>query len=428
MAKSADDWAEEAVSTARDEAMEQDQEEPIRVHLTDFEIKQSPTSKFPILFKTVEDETLESFVENTLKWMEEEQRPMHISADILLAFFMQNQDEELMDAVRTLTEAAIAGGRHRITFSTARYPPDFERHWSAISDVNNALRTFTQKVGEQSLSIHKAFLTPQDGVLVCFAACYEEYYKKSSLGKTPSELAVQIVLGWVESHHRHAYQHPRRPKERVLAPLPLPLPIAMTKEWASDEYMVRLLKSRGLFRGRRTRSTSRRAPPRRQSHRTISRERADSLVSGARPNGGRSPNSNGCLERLLHQVQRGGRARDPYVRERECSRVTTRISGLYREKCQEVVNLRVEVETLKLQLEIQKDRQEGEQELEINRLRLEVKKLRETEKWQDAAYDKLARVRDALHCDNKALEEEMENLRLSKKERRQKKKEKKSRK
>ena len=90
--------------------MEQDQEEPIRVHLTDFEIKQSPTSKFPILFKTVEDETLESFVENTLKWMEEEQRPMYISADILLAFFMQNQDEELMDAVRTLTEAAIAGG------------------------------------------------------------------------------------------------------------------------------------------------------------------------------------------------------------------------------------------------------------------------------------------------------------------------------
>ncbi len=428
MEKTADVWADEAVAAARNEAMDEDaQDAPLRIHICDFEIKQSPHTKFPILFKTIGDETLETFTEKTLKWMEDEQRPMYISADILPAFFMESHNDELMEAVRTLTEAAISGGKHRITFSTARYPPDYERHWSAISDLNNELRKYTQDVGEQSLSIHKAFLCPQDGVLVCFAAMYEEFFKKSSLGKTPSELAGEIVGGWVESHHQHAYKHDRRPRSRVLAPLPLPLPISMTREWANDEYMVRLLKSRGLFRGRRTRSTSRRAPPRRASHRTISRDRADSLVSGARPNGGRSPMSNGCLERLLHQVQRSGRTRDQYTRERECSKVTSRISSLYREKCEEVVSLRVEIETLKLQLELAKDKQEGERELETNQLRLEIKRLREAEKWQDAAYDKLARVKDSLLCDNKALEQEMENLRLSKKERRQKKKEKKNR-
>ncbi len=423
--KSADDWADEALEAARTEAeaMEQD-EEPLRIHLSDFPIEQSPLTNFPIVFKTPEEETWAEFLEATLDWMSQESRPMCISVDVIMRWFMEEQTEDIMAGVKTLTEAAISGGRHRITFSTARFPPDLERHWFSIGELNNQLRAYTQLVGEQSLSLHKAFLTPQEGVLACYAQCYDEYYRKTSLGKTPSELAAQIVLGWVSQHHRFAYQKERRPKKRNLAPLPMPLPVSLTREWAQDEFMVRCLKSRGLYRGRRTRSTSRRAPVRRTSHRSVSRDRADSVVSGAKPRGGRSPQSNGCLERLLCQVTKVGRNRDPYLRERDVSRVSNRIASLYKDKCQEVTGLRVEIETLKLQLDLLREQKQGDSELELNSLKLELKRLKENERWQDASYDRLAKVKDSLFHENKALEEELENLRLSKKERRQKKKDK----
>lgn len=428
MAKTADDWAADAVETARVEVMEQEEEQPLRVHISDFEIVETRATNYPIVYKTVGDVSMSTFTQETLDWMRDEQRPMHISADIVHCFFMEEQNEDLMATIRCLTEAAIEGGKHRISFSTARYNPDGERHWFSLSELNNEIRSYTQLIGEQSLSLHKAFLSPENGVLACFAQCYEEFYRKTSLGKTPSDLGVQIVIGWITQHHQHAYVHQRRPKKRILAPLPMPLPISMTKAWYEDEYMVRLLKSRGLFRGRRTRSTSRHAPPRRTSHRTVSRERSDSQVSGARPNGGRSPMSNGCLERLLHQVTKGGRTRDPYTREREASRVAGRISSLYQDKCAEVVSLRVEVETLKLQMDLMKDKREGDKELELNELRLELRRLKDNEKWQDASYDRLAKVKETLLYENKQLEEQLEDLKISKKERRQKKKEKKQRK
>jgi ABC-type phosphate transport system auxiliary subunit len=138
--------------------------------------------------------------------------------------------------------------------------------------------------------------------------------------------------------------------------------------------------------------------------------------------------SNGCLERLLHKVTRLRGDKNTHVRERETSRVAERISSLYKDKCSEVVNLRVEVETLKLQLDLMKDQREGENELELNSLKLEVKRLREAERWQDASYDRLFKVKETLRFENRDLEEQLENLRLSKKERRQKKKDRKNRK
>ncbi len=430
MSKTADCWAEEALEAARDEAMEQGEKDdgPIRVHISDFELKETRATNFPIIYKTVGEETLEDFVQETVEWMEKEARPMHISADVVHAFFMMEENESLMQAFKTITEAAVATGRHRITFSTARFSPDYERHWWGIAELNNSIRSYTQEVGEQALSLHKAFLHPEDGVLVCAAHCYKEFSMKTSLGKEPSDLAVEIVMGWLQQHHQHAYVHQRRPMKRNLAPLPMPLPVSLTKAWADCEYMVRMMKSRGLFRGRRTRSTSKGGAQRRSSHRTISRDRSDSQVSGARPRGGRSPMSNGCLERLLHKVTRLRGDKNTHVRERETSRVAERISSLYKDKCAEVVNLRVEVETLKLQLDLMKDQREGENELELNSLKLEVKRLREAERWQDASYDRLFKVKETLRFENRDLEEQLENLRLSKKERRQKKKDRKNRK
>ena len=45
----------------------------------------------------------------------------------------------------------------------------------------------------------------------------------------------------------------------------------------------------------------------------------------------------------------------------------------------------------------------------------EIQKLKETSNWQDAYTDKLDRIKGELHHENKFLEEELYNLKLSKK-------------
>ena len=79
-------------------------------------------------------------------------------------------------------------------------------------------------------------------------------------------------------------------------------------------------------------------------------------------------------------------------------------------------------------MDLMKDKREGDKELELNELRLELRRLKDNEKWQDASYDRLAKIKETLRYENQQLEEQLEDLKISKKERRQKKKEKKQRK
>ena len=428
MSQRADSLARDAIETARGEkrkSLEEEAAKPIHLHVADY-LLEPFTTKVDIVFKQTGEETLEQFLEANIDMLESEERPMYVTYDVITNFFMEESEENLVNAVKALTEVAVASGRHRVTFSTGRFCADFERHWASLGDLNNEIRRVTQETGEQSLSLHKCFLTVQDGALATFAAAYAEFHSKKSLGRKPTEMAEQILLDWIQRHHIHAYQHPRRPKQKVLAPLPLPLPVSMTREYANDPFMVSVLKSRGMFHSRRARSTSRKAPLRRSSHRTISRERSESLVSGARPNGARSPNSLGLLERLLQRVSKGsnkGRQQD-FVREREAERVTSRIAGMYQQKCTDLTRLSIDFESLKLEMDLLKESRDTEREAEISNLKLEVRKLREAASWEQSAYDKLFRVKDGLHHENLQLKEELEALRLSKKERRKAKKEK----
>ena len=427
MSSSADNIAQEAIEAARGEkrkSLEIEEAQPIHMHVADYHLEQWIYEP-EILFKQTGEESLDQFVEENISMMETESRPLYITYDIIINFFMEASEEELFKAMKTLMDFAINSGRHRVTFSTGRYCADFERHWASLSDVNNEVRRMTQEAGEQSLSLHKCFLSVQEGALATSAATYAEFQSKKSLGRMPSELAEQTLLNWIQRHHAHAYQQPRRPKRKVLAPLPLPLPVSLTHEYANDQFMVSILKSRGMFRGRRTRSSSRRAPPRRSSHRTVSRERSDSLVSGARtgPNGARSPNSLGILERLLQRVSKGGR--DQFTREREVEKVTGRIAAMYQQKCTDLTRLSIDFESLRLEMDLIKEKAESEKEAEIRSLRLELKRLKEEASWESSAYDKLFKIKDALHCENLQLKEDIENMKLSKRERRKAKKEKK---
>ncbi len=428
MSSSADSIANEAIEAARGEkrkSLEADEAQPIHMHVADYQLEQWTNARPEIVFKQVGEESLDQFVEGNITMMEAESRPMYITYDIITSYFMEEYSEDIVKAMKTLTDFALDSGRHRVTFSTGRYCGDFERHWVSLSELNNEVRRMTQEAGEQSLSLHKCFLTVQDGALVTHAAMYAEFASKKSLGRMPTELAEQTLLDWIQRHHSNAYQQARRPKQKVLAPLPLPLPVSLTHEYANDQFMVSVLKSRGMYRGRRTRCTSRRAPPRRSSHRTLSRDRSDSVVSGARNgvNGARSPNSLGILERLLQRVSKGGK--DQFSREREAEKVTGRIAAMYQQKCAELTRLSIDFESLRLEMDLMKEKVDSEKEAEIRSLKLEVKRLREEASWESSAYEKLFKIKDSLHYENLQLKEEIESMKLSKRERRKAKKEKK---
>ena len=413
---------EEAQMQVEPEKEKESRESPIYMHFSDYTVDETGVSKSPhIVLKEIKNQNFQEFCEGLLSLMERERRPLFITIDVMLAVFLEETQEDLESAIKAVSEAAEMSGRHRVTWSTARYAPDLERHWPDINDLNTFIRNHTARCGLQALSLHKIFLQPAgNGQFVTFSQMYEEYFTKKSLGRTPTEAAATLTKIWLGQHFQSAYKNPPKPSDKQLHPLALPLPLGMSPDYVNDEYLLSILKSRGLYRGRRSRSASKKTQQRKGSHRTLSRERSDSMVSGARrAQGARSPNSIGLLERLLHRVARGRTStRDPHGQERESARISEKISELYHAKCFELTQLNVAHESLKLELELLKEKREVESETEILRLKAENEHLRRLNDYTDKQYDRLARIKQDLYDENKKLYEDMESLRLSKKERR----------
>ncbi len=409
-------------SSSSDEEWDQRQPEkvketgPIHIHYSDFEI--APPAGAKVKYCHLKEKCLQDFAEMLLAKMETEDRPLYITADVLTAYFLDESYADITSVIKAVTEAAIESGRHRITWSTLRYCPDSERYWIELGDLNTWIRNYTAQTGEQHLSFHKIYLKPRNGQLFTFAEMYEEWWRKSALGQAPSDAAVVVNATWCEKHHSSAYGGPRIPREPSKEVLPIPCPLGITPDYTEDEKILSILKSRGLFRGRRTRSEARRSGTRKGSHRTLSRERSDSCVSGARPRGARTPDSISALERLLNRVSRMPRKDDPHGTEREASRVTSKIAELYTGKCQELTRYQLEVESLRLELELVREARDIKMESEVTKLKDENRYLREAQSRADRLADKLVDIKESLRLENDKLYNELQLLKMSKKERR----------
>ena len=420
---SEEEWMDEDTPLTDDEESSQKGEKvketwdtPLHVHLSDFEIKCKSTEG--VIFKVAKENTLTEFTEGVLAAFEETKRPMCITVDVLNRYFLEEESEDIESAVKSISEAAAASGIHRVTFSTVRYSPDLARHWADLHLLNNFIRQYTSQRGEQPLNLHKIYLAPSGGQFVTQGLMYHEFFERSSLGRNPSESAVFVNAHWVDKHHKSAYFNVLKPSGKQVAMLPLPIPLGMTASFTEDEIYLNILKSRGLYRGKRSRSMSRVNNRRKVSHRTRSRERSDSCVSGARPRGERSPHSISVLERLLNRVSKGGSRRDPHGKERETHKLSERVATLYQEKCAQVTQLQVEVETCRLELELLKDKKQVEFDAQILTYKQDNAKLRHQLDQMDNWNYKLGKMKDGIDDQNDKLINELQLLKMSKKERR----------
>ena len=389
---------------------------PIHLHYADFNIEAPAGAR--VKYILLKEKSLQEFGEMLLSTMERELRPMYVTIDVLSAFIYEESYEDITSVIKAVCEAAMESGRHRTTWSTLRFAPDAERYWSDIGDLNGWIRKYTAECGEQPLATHKVYLKPRGKQLFTFAEMYEEWWHKTSLGSRPSDGAAVVNSTWIEKHHASGYESPRMPREPRTDVLAIPCPLGLTDEFIKDDRMLAMLKSRGLYRGRRTRSTSRRPGARRASHRTVSRESADSLVSGARPRGARSPHSISILERLLNRVARMPKKDDPHASERETAKVTSRIAELYTGKCQDLTRAQLEIESLRLEIELVREARDVKMEAEVTKLREENKYLREAQARSDRLADKLTDIKESLRYENEKLFDELNLLKMTKKERR----------
>ncbi len=390
---------------------------PLHLHYADFNIETPAGAR--VKYVLLKEKSLQQFGEALMSAMETEQRAMFITVDVLSAFIYDESFEDITSVIKAVTEAAMESGRHRIVWSTLRHSPDAERYWSDIGDLNCWIRRYTAEIGEQNINLHKLYLKPRGNQLYTFAEMYLEWWHKSSLGSTPSEAAGVVNAEWVEKHHARGFSTPRMPREPRSDPLAIPAPLGMTPDFVNDEKLLAMLKSRGLYRGRQSRSATRRSTTRKGSHRTLSRDRADSLVSGGRRHGGaRTPDSVSALERLLNRVARMPRRNDPHSTERETVKVTTRIAELYREKCNQLTKVQLECESLRLELELVREAQDVKAEAELTKLRDENRYLREAQVRSDRLADKLSDIKEDLRHENSKLYDELQLLKMSKRERR----------
>ena len=406
---------DEAMEMARSNKPNGEKEKPFHLHIADYPVEYNGPE---VTIRTAEEDSLCEFTEGLLAAMEATDRPMLITIDIINRYFMQEELEDMKAAITSLSEAAVTSGKHRITWSTMRFCPDLERFWGEVNVLNTFIRNTTVKTGEQMLSLHKIYLAPANGQVVTCPENYKEFVDKSSLGRNPSIKGVAINIDWVVKHHKGAYFHPRNPSERVVGDLTTPIPLGLTAAFTNNVIFLNMLKSRGLYRGRKVRSVSRGNLRRRTSHRTRSRERSDSCVSGARPRGERSPVSISILERLLNRVATGGSTQSRKGQERETRKVTEKIANMYQAKCNEVTQLAIDLETMKLELDLMKEKKKMELDEQSSMVRRENEHLKQALDWADDNVMRLEQTRDSMHKENMALIEELQLVKMNKKDRR----------
>ncbi len=409
------DEAMELARESQDRKKASEREGPFHLHITDFPIEYEGSD---VAMRMADEDTLQSFTEGMIAALEATERPMLISIDVLNRFFMEETLADMKASIKAITEAAISSAKHRVTFSTMRFSPDLERFWCEAGQLNSFIRDYTAEIGEQPINLHKLYLQPHNGQFYTCTLHYREYVEKSALGRNPSQKGVSMNIDWVVRHHKTAYWKPRNPSNKKLEELPLPVPLGLTGSYTDSVTFLNILKSRGLYRGRKARSVSRGNNRRKTSHRTKSRERCDSLVSGARPRGGRSPNSINILERLLNRVSKSGGTADNQQKTRETQKMSEKISTLYQAKCSDLTRMAVELEATKLELDLLRESKKSELDAEISNLRKENEHHRQARYWAEENVSQLEKIKDTLHRDNQVLLSEVEKLRMNKKERR----------
>ena len=168
--------------------------------------------------------------------------------------------EDIKRAIDTIVDTWQEHRRHRVAIATLIFCPDEVEEWANVAEINDYVMRANQKMKMQPLRLHRIFLTKQkdQGVMVVNGGRFLEFEKGQGLGSTPTMEALRMMAKWILLHHRKGMFNTNIPSSNQDNAGMQPTPLGYTDGYYNNKDMATILKQRGQFVSRRTRSTSRR--------------------------------------------------------------------------------------------------------------------------------------------------------------------------
>ena len=322
--------------------------------------------------------------------------------------------DELKECVDNIVEAWKSNKRHRVVFGTAVFIPNEVEQWAATAEFNAHVMKANAAMKMQPLRLHRAFLVKQTGenILCVDGRKFIEHNAKQGLGSTMTIDALKIVVKWLLLHHKKGMFNKNIPPSNMDNVGMQPTPLGYTLGYYDVPEMTRIMKVRGIFISRRSRSVSRKR-----------------LGSGGKPakrvlstEQGRTPRKQRIAsveveeptQILLRKVSEAYKLNaDMYNCDRSAEKEKERakldaIFLLFAEKSEKLKKLEKEYnELLKMKTPVSKD--VSKQEAEIKRLRDINRDLKADNHWQRA---EMNRLRKRLQDSGRDLDDMMRDLKI----------------
>ncbi len=322
--------------------------------------------------------------------------------------------EELKECVDNIQEAWRVNKRHRVCFATAVFVPNEVEQWSMTAEFNAHVMKANAAMVMQPLRIHRAFLVKQQGenILCVDGKKFMEHNAKHGLGSTMTIEALKTVVKWLLLHHKKGMYNKNIPASNVDNMGLQPTPLGYTLGYFDVPEMQKIMKLRGLFISRRSRSVSRK----RMGSTSKPVKRVLSTEQGRTPRKQRIPSVE--LEEptqiLLRKVSEAYRINaDMYNCDRSAEKERERakldaIFLLFAEKSEKLKKMEKEYNEL-LQMKTPVSKDPCKQEEEVKRLRDINRDLKADNYWQR---QEMNRLRKRLQDANRDLDDMMIDLKI----------------
>ena len=122
--------------------------------------------------------------------------------DCYAKFLLTEPAADVMEAVRSIRNAAATVYNSYICFSSGLFPPQLELMWGKIADFNLFTRNINISMRMSPLSNHKSVLKKGKGLakLACKGECWIEKVNNTGLGLNLSELGQERLQDWFNKH------------------------------------------------------------------------------------------------------------------------------------------------------------------------------------------------------------------------------------
>ena len=162
-----------------------------------------------------------------------------------------NSNKEILDASKLFIKLVDEDKTHQLSFASVQFPPDKQKYFAQIAELNSELRKLNISRQVPPLSLHKSLMKhlydDNSGPLICRGPMWKQFVDKTGLGSEPSNAGYDKMRKFLTPALRLQFVNMKRKASRQYSVALRPPPLCTLEEYREVPEMVQFLKDKGEY-------------------------------------------------------------------------------------------------------------------------------------------------------------------------------------